>query len=343
MKRNPYLPLLAVPLVLTLAACGGGDPSAPAADSQASADSLGPDQAALAISDSQRIAAATATAQSSTNNCSQIKPFYWEIGDKDGRKAYGSVNSPTSTTTYSATLPMTIASASKWIYGAFVAERQLGALTDTDRKFLSMRAGYTSLSSCSRGQTVDGCLASGTNGVYTPANDGVFDYDGGHMEQHASMIGLGSMTSQTLSSAVMSQLGSDIKVIYTSPQLAGGIATSADTYARFLRKVLRNELKMGSLLGTGAVCTNPLTCSTAKFAPLPPSESWHYSVAHWVEDDPEVGDGAFSSPGAFGFYPWIDAGKTTYGVVARVMQQGAMGSVKCGRDIRKAWATGTAL
>ena len=63
-----------------------------------------------------------------------------------------------------------------------------------------------------------------------------------------------------------------------------------------------------------------------------------------MEDDPVVGDGAFSSPGAFGFYPWIDASKTYYGVLAR---QGAAGtgvdSVNCGRLIRKAWVTGVAL
>ena len=48
---------------------------------------------------------------------------------------------------------------------------------------------------------------------------------------------------------------------------------------------------------------------------------------------------AFSSPGAFGFYPWIDAGKTTYGIVARADMGGAIPSVYCGRLIRKAWMT----
>ena len=36
-----------------------------------------------------------------------------------------------------------------------------------------------------------------------------------------------------------------------------------------------------------------------------------------------AGDGAFSSPGLFGFYPWIDAGKTYYGVLARYDPTGA--------------------
>jgi hypothetical protein len=62
-----------------------------------------------------------------------------------------------------------------------------------------------------------------------------------------------------------------------------------------------------------------------------------------VEDDP-AGDGAFSSPGAFGFYPWIDATKTYYGIVARhVVGAGSyLESAQCGAALRRAFITGTA-
>jgi hypothetical protein len=57
-----------------------------------------------------------------------------------------------------------------------------------------------------------------------------------------------------------------------------------------------------------------------------------------------VGDGAFSSPGALGFYPWIDASKRWYGILARRAPgpEGNQGylSARCGRQIRKAWITG---
>ena len=117
---------------------------------------------------------------------------------------------------------------------------------------------------------------------------------------------------------------------------------SPSAYALMLRKMLSGRLRMGSLLGTHAVCTNPISCPAAVLAPIPLRESWHYSIGHWVEDDPAVGDGAFSSGGAFGFYPWIDASKTYYGVVARAAPAGALDSVDCGRLIRKAWVTGVA-
>jgi hypothetical protein len=103
---------------------------------------------------------------------------------------------------------------------------------------------------------------------------------------------------------------------------------------------------MGALLGSHPVCTNPLTCglNVAAYSPVPSTETWHYSLGHWVEDDPIVGDGAFSSAGSFGFYPWIDATKTNYGIVARSAQQGqGYASAQCGRLIRKAWTTGVAL
>jgi hypothetical protein len=110
-----------------------------------------------------------------------------------------------------------------------------------------------------------------------------------------------------------------------------------------LRKLLDGRLRMGAFLGTQAVCTNPLTCSSAVSTPVPPSESWSYSLGHWVESDPAVGDGAFSSAGAFGFYPWIDAGRTFYGLVAREASAGSgAASVDCGRLIREAWNTGVA-
>jgi hypothetical protein len=78
--------------------------------------------------------------------------------------------------------------------------------------------------------------------------------------------------------------------------------------------------------------------------------AWHYSYGHWVEDEPGTGDGAFSSPGKFGFYPWIDASKTYYGIVARedltpggtIQTAPYYQSALCGRAIRKALLTGVA-
>ena len=299
-----------------------------------------------------RITAATATAQSAGNACAYIQPFYWEVGDATQRLGAGSVPD-TSTPTYTGATVMAIASASKWLYGAHVVQLRQGQLTDADIKFLTFRSGYTSFSRCTADQTVDDCVAYQQNGVHSDATDGVFAYGGGHMENHASQNGLGPLDNAGLAAAIHTQLGSDIEIIYTQPQLAGGVATSADHYAVFLRKLLAGQLMMSSALGTHAVCTNPATCTEARNAPVPETESYHYSIGHWVEDDPVHGDGAFSSAGAFGFYPWIDAGKTWYGIVARKDTSGStpgdpdaggqgFASALCGQQIRKAWITAVA-
>ena len=329
MIRNTLRGGLPLATSVLLVACGGGgsDPAPPPA-----------------TSDAQRSAAASATAQSSTNPCAAVTPFYWEIGDRNARIASGSVNSASSATSYTSGTPMSIASASKWLYAAYVVQKQNATLSDSDIKFLNFRSGYTSFSQCLPGQSVDGCVAYLNNGVHSDPTDGLFSYGGGHMEKHASLIGLGPLVNAGLASEIRSQLGSDVGIAYSQPQLAGGVVSTADDYAFFLRKLLGGQLQLGALLGSHAVCTNPSTCAQAAYTPVPATESWHYSLGHWVEDDPVVGDGAFSSAGAFGFYPWIDASKSWYGVLARQSVANGEGydSAQCGRLIRKAWVTGVA-
>ena len=291
-----------------------------------------------------REAAATAVANNDAS-CKAIQPFYWEIGDRNGSLVSGTVGGDTP----KADTAMLVASASKWFFGAYVAQIRKGHLTDADVSALSMRSGYVSLqyAACIRllpkrqkRETVAECLQSRGNDVYTAADAGHFFYNGGHFQHHAAVaLGLGAMNNETLHDEISRQLGSDIRFTYDSPQLAAGVSTSAADYAKFLRKLLRGELALAALLGSNAVCTNPVSCSGAASAPVSTQESWHYSLAHWVEDDPKVGDGAFSSPGAFGFYPWIDASKAYYGVLARheISATASSQSVQCGRAIRKAW------
>ena len=342
-------------LVLILGACGGGGsdgaaaPPTPAPPSGNPAPPV-PNNPDLAT----RSAAATATAQSTANACAPIQPFYWEVGDQNARLASGSVPANGGQPVYASASVMPIASASKWLYGADVVQRQQGQLSESDVKFLTFRSGYTRFSRCLPSQTVDACVAYASNNIYVPAADGKFSYGGGHMEKHASLNGLGPMDNAALGAAIQSQLGSDVAIAYSQPQLAGGVYTSADAYAVFLRKLLSGQLLMKAALGTHAVCTNPATCAQARNAPIPQSESYHYSIGHWVEDDPVNGDGAFSSAGAFGFYPWIDAGKSWYGIVARRDTSGTsdpgdpdaaghgFASAQCGQLIRAAWIEGVA-
>jgi len=324
-------------LASVMAACGGGGSGT---DTQ---------PAAVDITRS-RLAAATATANSASNACAGIGPFYWELGDRNGLQGSASVNRGAATNVYDANTAMPIASASKWLYGAYVAQKRAGMLSEDDVRYLSFRSGYTSfgISGCSSalGETVGTCQSRPPNGDFNASDYGRFYYNGGHMQKHATLPGmdLGPLDNAGLATEMQRLLGNDISIEYTQPQLAGGVRSTAASYARFLRKLLRNDLAMTALLGGHPVCTNPASCRDAISTPTPPDLSWHYSIGHWVEDDPVSGDGAFSSAGAFGFYPWVSADKSLYGIVARRVVDAGAGaeSAACGRLIRKAWVTGVA-
>ena len=302
---------------------------------------------AEAIPLASRIQAAKTTAVQN-QYCQGIAPFYWEIGDQNQLLAGGTEGGaePRRDT------QMKIASASKWLFGAYLVQRREGKLSAADIKALTMKTGYTDFryGSCIKllpgrqaAETVNDCLQAGSNNHYNAADDGYFYYNGGHFQQYAvNAMQLGGMNDQGLTAAVVKELGDGFAFSYASPQLAGGVSTTAGDYARFLQHILAGKLLMREALGSNAVCTNPKTCAQAISTPVPEDESWHYSMGHWVEDDPKVGDGAFSSPGAFGFYPWIDGQKTYYGIVARydLSPLAYYRSVQCGRDIRKAWAEG---
>jgi len=297
-----------------------------------------------------RVHAATQTAQNNAA-CTAIQPFYWEIGNQTEALASGSVGGRT----YTANTLMPIASASKWIFGAYVVQARQGQLSDEDIAALTMTTGYTNFSntSCVRilpgsrdSETVGNCFRTdnpkgGNNSDYDTNALGKFYYNGGHFQKLAIDLGLGADNNAALQHDVQMYLGTDVVFTYGSPQLAGGVNTSANNYAVFLRKILNKQLYISDLLGTHAVCTNPKTCATALYTPVPADLSWNYSLGHWVESDPASGDGAFSSAGAFGFYPWIDKTKTFYGIVARKDSSGGgHDSAVCGGLIRKAWMSG---
>lgn len=319
---------------IALAACGGGGDDASGG---------APAEPTLAV----RTAAARATAESGSNACAPIGPFYWEVGDAAGPAGSGSV-SRAGGRTYLRQTPMAIASASKWLYATSVAEQRRGALTAADVRFLTLTSGYTRFDFCrtTAGGTVRDCAEAGTNGLRTPAADGRFFYGGSHMQQHAAGDGLDALDAPALGAELRRRLGGALSVLtYERPWVAGGATTTPADYAAVLSGMLSGRFAMGGLLGTSSVCIDPATCPTALFSPIR-GEQGRYSIGHFVESDPAAGDGAYSSAGAYGFYPWIDAGKRWYGLVAREVvgdeEQGGEASMQCGRQIRAAWIGGVA-
>ncbi len=254
---------------------------------------------------------------------------------------------------------MSIASASKWIYGAYVLERRAGLanLSSDDIDFLHFTSGYINLGiiACGLSDTVNDCLVNGQGDLRNGTGpNGPFDYDGGHMQKHAvSLMGLGADTNTLLATEMNNMLGIS-GVFYSQPQLAGGAVMTATNYVGILRRILSGSLQMLGALGKHPVCAATSGCGAGSTAALhspiseASSEQWHYSLGHWVEDDPVIYKDphlkAYSSAGAFGFYPWIDASKHWYGIVARQDKSSSnfkgYASAQCGRLIRAAWLNG---
>ncbi len=310
---------------------------------------------------------AAAVTQTATGNarCTAIQPFYWEIGNGAAALASGSSTAAGGTAVTAATR-WPIASASKWIYGMYVVQRRGGAanLTADDIRFLNFTSGYTymdtstSSATCtappSGANSINHCLTlpSSTPGKtfadHDPATDGLFDYNSGHEENHAGFFQpeINDLDTAELGPAIVAGLGvGGVSLEYFQPLLAGGIAARASDYALLLRAVVGGQLHMRDALGTHAVCAWAIGPGCDAVHSPAVTVQWHYAMAHWVEDDPQDGDGAYSSPGAFGFYPWIDARKRYYGVISRFalangdIQQG-LASAQCGSALRAAWETG---
>lgn len=302
---------------LLVAGCGGGSSSTPAA-----------------VDEAQRVAAASATATSHPKcSAATIGSFYWEIGDGNGVRASGSVG----TDAPGPGTRMALFSSSKWVYAAYVAQKR--GLRDADAPYLNFTSGHVLFGPpfCPGAPDVQSC---GQSDGQDPAMQGRFYYDSGHMQYHArAVMGLGAADNAALGAEIAATLG-DFAFVYTQPQMAAGIEGTPQGYAAFLRRIVRGELAIAAGLGSHQV---PATYDNAAHSPETGSERWDYALGHWVEIDPAVGDGTFSSAGGGGFYPWIDASRALYGLLARerfTESHAAYHSAECGRLIRRAWVSG---
>ncbi|PQA86387.1 hypothetical protein [Hyphococcus luteus] len=288
-----------------------------------------------------------ATNAANGSACNDIRPFYWEIGEDSGGPV---VSGQVGGTDYARDTQIGIASASKWIFGAYVLERYYGPPTGsagaTIVSALNMQEGHTSFSPlyCAFTTYVNGCHMIGSNDDVDSSKVGYFNYGGGDGQYAAAdtgLLGLNTKTATTLLNEVNSylSLGSDFE--YNFPAVAGGMRSSAEDYAAFLQNLMDGTYVMSSYLGDSAVNTQCTECSSP-FG----SVDLHYSYFHWVEDQTggnlpngtsvSAGDGSFSSPGALGFYPWISADKETYGIVA-TDDASFQESYVCGVAIRDAY------
>lgn len=270
-------------------------------------------------------------------DCKRIQPFYLELGNSQGIIKSAQIGGAQ----FDRSTVLPIASASKWVFAAYVAQRLEGQIDEEAIKALTMQSGYTQfkVSTCidNSFETVEECALYGSNSQFVQQHQNRFFYNNGHQQKWAIDHGLGPMDKEQLSAELNSYLNLGDDLTFNSMQLAGGISLSAKSYAQFLSSLLNNQLHLSSLLGSYSTCTWGDDCQSTLYSPVELPEK--YSLGHWIESY----DGAFSSAGLFGFYPWINQERTHYGIISRFSVDFSDGigygpgytSMLCGQALRK--------
>ncbi len=131
-----------------------------------------------------------------------------------------------------------------------------------------------------------------------------------------------------------------------NPRLAGGMKWTGNDYIDFLRAIVNNSITSSatkSLMFTDRLVNMPITKSPAQSGV---NQDWHYGYGVWLECNSLVYNCVqteyYSSPGAYGSYPFINVQKNFFGLIAR---EGNLGTFPEGykvyqavRGLSESWA-----
>lgn len=106
----------------------------------------------------------------------------------------------------------------------------------------------------------------------------------------------------------------------TNPRIAGGAQSNLRDYGRVLRLLVRGgEIDGVRLLSEQGVHEMMIdqTAGLPRRSPPPDgAQDWGYAFGGWVSRKDASGETTeFTSPGAFGFTPWVDVERGMYGIV----------------------------
>jgi len=253
-----------------------------------------------------------------------------------------------------------IASSSKWFTGATImrlVDKGVMKLSDNPQDYLSFWTGNPTdersqvtleqLLSFTSGFNADpindGCVGDGSitmlecaqqiyeGGIDTAPGAG-FYYGPHHMQVAAAMAeqATGLPYNDIFRREVANPLGFSPTTRFatpssSNPRAAGGVISNAYDYALFLRAILD-----GSLIADPNAFLEDRTRSVEFLSrPAGTQGDWHYAFGAWLEcDEPTFIQSCadariYSSPGAFGWTPWLDLSNGYFGLIAR---EGTIGS-----------------
>jgi len=194
--------------------------------------------------------------------------------------------------------------------------------TITLRQLLSFTSGLEPEDLCTvlPGLTLAACVDLIARNGLAGAPATRFDYGSTHLAVAGRMaeVATGRSWDSLFGSQLREPLGLPSDLVYyatprqpvptDNPLLAGGLRASMNEYARVLRLVydkgrwLGQPLLQPAIFDTQAI--EPYPSAVIGNSPMP---SLRYGLTAWLEcPTPQLGCARLSSPGAFGFAPWLD-------------------------------------
>ncbi len=153
--------------------------------------------------------------------------------------------------------------------------------------------------------------------VHTPG--ATFDYSGGHMHVAAAMaeVASGRTWVELLDEHLKMPLQLTARTRFrqaaaANPGVAGAMLSTGTEYAAFLHAFFVGDYLPNWTDELSRIRTRDLPIAYTPVDVVQPGASWGYALGNWVECGQPTFDTSceqrrvYSSPGAFGFYPWID-------------------------------------
>lgn len=337
---------LSLCLAATLSACGGSDGSGAPVPTPAPPGAFA------------EVDARAAAAFSAQGIPGMGLAIYDAQGVKRFEKFYG---------TFSADQRVAIASASKMVSGLVIArlidqgylslDSTTGAVlgwtgtqgTVTLRQLLSFTSGLEREAGCTLVQNVTLAECVGLIGsqpmVAAPGTR--FDYGSTHLHVAARMAEV--VTGQSWANLFASQLKTPLALnspdlaYYSAPRqatgtsnplIAGGLRATMNEYAAFLALELSRGVHQGNPLIAppyfAAQSSEPYPNAVIGNSPFANAgQPFHYGLAAWLECTPPAANcGVISSPGAFGFTPWLDRDGGYFAILGMEVTESQSGVVQ---------------
>lgn len=213
--------------------------------------------------------------------------------------------------------------------------------TITLRHLLSFTSGMNPSNDCTSlpGITLAECVDQIASAALVAVPGTRFDYGSTHLHVAARMaeVRTGKTWKQLFTEQVKAPLGlTSADLAYytfprnslgtTNPLVAGGLRATMDEYAKMLAVVYHRGLTVGgtryaSALLFEAQSREPYNVVVGSSPMADVGLPYRYGLTAWLEcSTPSTGCAAVSSPGAFGFTPWVDRDGGYYAILGMELE-----------------------